>query len=78
MCCCSTALMSTQCTSKFYMRSCCVAEASDGCSTKLCNLVTRLRRNSGTALNLAVGENHVEIAKLLLQHGADVNAKIAE
>jgi ankyrin repeat protein len=30
-----------------------------------------------TALHLAAGEGHLEIVKLLLEHGADVNAKTA-
>ena len=57
------------------MRCCCVADAADGCGTKLCNWMTRLRRSGGTALHQAVGKKHVEMVKLLLQHGADVNAK---
>ncbi len=57
------------------MCSCCVAEAADGCSTKLCDQVTRLRRFGMTALHFAAVENHMEMVKLLLQHGADVNAK---
>ena len=60
------------------MCSSCVADAADGCSTKLCNWVTRLHRLGGTVLlvlHQAVIGNHVEMAKLLLQHGADVDAK---
>ncbi len=34
-----------------------------------------MRRDGATALHLAAGQNHVEVAKLLLQHAADVNAK---
>ncbi len=60
--------------SEFYMCSCCVAKAADGCSTKLCNQVTRLRRDGWSALHAAAGKNYVEVAKVLLQNGADVNA----
>jgi ankyrin repeat protein len=35
----------------------------------------RFRRRGGTALHQAANENHVEMAKLLLEHHADVNAK---
>ena len=34
-----------------------------------------MRRDGLTALLLAAGKNHVEVAQLLLQHGADVKAK---
>ncbi len=34
-----------------------------------------MRRNGRTALYAAADNNHVEVAKLLLEHGADVNAK---
>ena len=34
-----------------------------------------MRRKGETALHDAASNNHVEIAKLLLQHGADVNQK---
>jgi ankyrin repeat protein len=34
-----------------------------------------LRRDGRTALHLAAGQNHVEVTKVLLQNGADVNAK---
>jgi ankyrin repeat protein len=36
-----------------------------------------LRRNihGQTALHLAALQNHVEVAKVLLDHGADINAK---
>jgi len=37
--------------------------------------MTRLRRFGSTALHIAANQNHVEVAKLLLQHGANVNAK---
>jgi hypothetical protein len=67
--------MSTQKRSEFYMCNCCVAEAAEGRSTKLCNHVTRLRRDGRTALHLAAGQNRVEVAKVLLENGADVNAK---
>jgi len=39
------------------------------------NWVTRLLRLGGTALYAAAAMNHVEMVKLLLQRGADVNAK---
>ena len=56
------------------MCSCCFTEAADGCSTKLCNWMTRFRRDGWTALQLAAVKKHVEVANVLLQHGADVNA----
>ena len=34
-----------------------------------------MRSYGMTALHWAAFNNHVEVAKLLLQHGADVNAK---
>jgi ankyrin repeat protein len=37
--------------------------------------VTRLRRHGFKALHMAAGQNHVEVAQLLLQHGANVKAK---
>ena len=58
------------------MCNCCFTDAADCCSTKLCNRVTRLCRNGGTALLMAAAKNHVDVAKVLLQHGADVNEKI--
>jgi ankyrin repeat protein len=33
-----------------------------------------LRRNGRTALHLAAFQNRVEVAKVLLENGADVNA----
>ena len=38
--------------------------------------VTRFFSDGATVLYSAVGKNHVEVVTLLLQHGADVNAKI--
>ena len=35
--------------------------------------MTRERRAGATALHFAAAKNHVEMAALLLQHGADVN-----
>jgi ankyrin repeat protein len=37
--------------------------------------MTRLRRNGWTALHLAAGQNRVEVTKVLLEHGAEVNVK---
>ena len=37
--------------------------------------MTRLRRDGQAALHLATVENHLEVAKVLLKHGADVNTK---
>ena len=37
--------------------------------------VTRLHRDGWTLLHFAAYKNHVEMAKLLLEHHADVNAK---
>ena len=37
--------------------------------------VTRPRSNGWTALQKAAGRGHVAVVQLLLQHGADVNAK---
>ena len=34
-----------------------------------------MRRSGLTALHWAASENHVEMAKVLLQNGADVNVK---
>jgi ankyrin repeat protein len=34
-----------------------------------------LRRDGRTALHLAAGQNHVKVTKVLLENGADVNAK---
>ncbi len=34
-----------------------------------------MRRNDVMALHLAAGQNHSEVVKLLLENGADVNAK---
>ena len=37
------------------------------------------RNNLGlTALHLAAQNHHVEVAKILMQHGADINAKADE
>ncbi len=38
--------------------------------------VTHFYSDGTTALHAAALKNHLEMAKLLLQHGADVNAKI--
>ena len=34
-----------------------------------------MRRDGWTALHVAAGQNHAEVAKVLLQNGAVVNAK---
>jgi ankyrin repeat protein len=34
-----------------------------------------LRRSGATALHFAAAANHVEVAQVLLQHGANVKAK---
>ena len=34
-----------------------------------------MRRDGWTALHVAAGENRVEVAKVLLENGADGNAK---
>ena len=57
------------------MCNCCFTEAADGCSTKLCNWVMHFYSDGETALLMAAGKKHMEMVKLLLQHGADVNAK---
>jgi hypothetical protein len=57
------------------MCSCCVAGAADGCSTKLCNQVMRLRRNGYTPLRLTLCEYHVDVMKLLLEHGTAINTE---
>ena len=63
------------------MCCCCFTEAADGCSTKLCNRVMHFYSDGETgigdvtALFMAAAKNHVDVAKVLLQHGADVNAK---
>ena len=45
------------------------------CLLQLCDKVMRLCSGGQTALHLAALKNHVEVAKLLLEHGADVMAK---
>jgi hypothetical protein len=45
------------------------------CSLLLAPLM--MNEEGETALHLAAGEGHLEIVKLLLEHGADVNAKTA-
>ena len=37
--------------------------------------MTRLHRDGRTSLHLAAIKNHLEVAKVLLKHGADVNAR---
>jgi ankyrin repeat protein len=37
--------------------------------------MTRLHRDGLTSLHLAAIKNHLEVAKVLLKHGADVNAR---
>ena len=37
--------------------------------------MTHLHRNGQAALHLAALKNHLEVAKVLLKHGADVNAR---
>ena len=73
-CCCSTAPTSRREPSECFTRAA-AAEAADGGSLWLCSCVTRPRRHGFKALHMAAGKDHVEVAELLLQAGADVNAK---
>ena len=41
-------------------------------------LLTRTGSNGWTALHKAAGRGHVDVVRLLLEHGADVNAKGAK
>jgi ankyrin repeat protein len=40
--------------------------------------MTRLHRDGRTSLHLAAPKNHLEMVKLLLEHGADVDTKEEE